>query len=89
MLGIWENFDDMETKLTLAEFEALLESKRERDHQERKFLAALKGIEMDDPKADDEPTFEEVQQRAQAKIRGVSEEELAFAVIGIAIEGDE
>jgi hypothetical protein len=79
----------METKLTLAEFEALLESKRQREHQERKFLAALKGIEMDDPKEDDAPTFEEIQQRATAKINGISEEELAFAQIGIAIEGDE
>lgn len=79
----------METKLTLAEFEALLEVKREREHQERRFLAALKGIEMDDPKDDDAPTFEEIKQRAEAKIKGVSEESLAFAEIGIAIEGDE
>lgn len=89
MLGIWDNFDDMESKLTLAEFEALLEAKRNQAFQEHKFMAALKGINMEDPVDPNSSTFEDVKMRAEAKIRGVSAESLEFAQIGIAVEGDD
>lgn len=52
---------------------------------DRKFAAALKGIDLDkDTKKND--AFEEVKRRAEAKLAGVSEEELEFSDIGISIE---
>ncbi|AXH67417.1 hypothetical protein SEA_WOFFORD_59 [Streptomyces phage Wofford] len=89
MLGIWKNFEEMEMNLTLAELEALLESKRDQDFQQNKFLAALKGIDLEDPSDGQAPTFEDVKRRAEAKNQGVSPETLEFAEIGIGIvEGD-
>jgi hypothetical protein len=89
MLGIWKNFEEMEENLTLAELEKLLEAKRDQDFQNKKFAAALKGVNLDDPADEDAPTFEEVKRRADAKLRGVSTEMLEFAEIGIGIEGDD
>ncbi|UMO76251.1 hypothetical protein SEA_TOMAS_62 [Streptomyces phage Tomas] len=89
MLGIWKNFEEMEINLTLAEFEALLEAKREQEFQKNKFTAALKGIDLEDPHDESAASFEDVKRRAEAKLKGVSEESLEFAEIGIAIEGDD
>jgi hypothetical protein len=48
MLGIWKNFEEIEENLTLAELEKLLEVKREQDYSDKKFAAALKGVNLDD-----------------------------------------
>jgi hypothetical protein len=79
----------MEENLSLAELEKLLESKRDQDFQNKKFAAALKGVDLDEPGDKESATFEEVKRRADAKLRGVSAEELEFAEIGIGIEGDD
>ncbi|QNN98305.1 hypothetical protein SEA_LILMARTIN_55 [Streptomyces phage LilMartin] len=89
MLGIWKNFEEIEENLTLAELEKLLEVKRESDFADKKFAAALKGINLDDPAEGDAPTFEDIKRRAEAKAKGVSAEELEFAEIGIGVEGDD
>jgi hypothetical protein len=89
MLGIWKNFEEMEENLSLAELEKLLEAKRDQDFQDKKFTAALKGVNLDEQSNGDAPTFEDVKRRADAKLRGVSEESLAFSEIGIGIEGDD
>ena len=47
LLGIWKDYDELERSLSMPELTAVLESKRDADYQERKFLAALKGIDLD------------------------------------------
>jgi hypothetical protein len=89
MLGIWKNFEEMEDNLTLAELEKLLEAKRDQDFQNKKFAAALKGVDLDEPSEKDAPTFEDIKRRAEAQLRGVSPEALEFAEIGIGIQGDD
>lgn len=88
MLGIWKNFEEMENNLTLAELESLLESKRDREFEEKKFMAALKGIDLDGGSKSD-VTFEDVKNRAAAKVRGVSQEEFELKQLGFAVEGDD
>lgn len=89
MLGIWKNFEEMEENLTLGELEKLLEAKRDQDFQNKKFAAALKGVDLDEPSEKGASSFEDIKQRAEAKLRGVSPEALAFSEIGIGIEGDD
>ena len=47
LLGIWKDYNELETSLSMPELVATLESKREIDYQERKFLAAIQGIDLD------------------------------------------
>jgi hypothetical protein len=47
-LGIWKDFDDLESSLSLQELTAILESKRDKDYQDKKFLAALQGVDLDE-----------------------------------------
>jgi hypothetical protein len=48
LLGIWKNYDELESSLCLEELMKLLSTIRELDYEEKKFLAALKGIDLDE-----------------------------------------
>jgi len=85
---MWKNFEELEENLTLQEVEILLDVYREQEYQKQKFAAALKGIDLDENsgrKQGDAPTFEDIKRRAEAKNRGVTEEQLELADIGIAV----
>lgn len=56
-------------------------------HQDRKFTAALKGIDLDEGTADKE--FEDIKRRAEAKVLGVSEEEIELDGLINIIDEDE
>lgn len=47
LLGTWKDYDELESSLSLPELFATISSKRELDYQEKKFLAALKGVDLD------------------------------------------
>ncbi len=47
ILGIWKDYQELEKSLSMPELLVTLESKRELDYQERKFLAAIQGIDLD------------------------------------------
>lgn len=47
-LGIWKNFDELESSISMPELMAILESIRELDYNEKKFLAAMQGVDLDE-----------------------------------------
>lgn len=47
LLGIWKDYHDLESSLSMPELIATLEAKRESDYQERKFLASIQGIDLE------------------------------------------
>lgn len=72
----------MESKLNIFELQLLLDTMRKRDHDARKFAAALKGIDLDKGSTE---RFDELKRRAQAKARGQDEEQYHLGEIGVAI----
>ena len=48
MLGIWKNYDDLEESLSVPELFTTLESMHDRRHEEHKFSASLKGVNLDE-----------------------------------------
>jgi len=64
LLGHWKNYDELESNLSLDELMATLNASREREKRERKFLAAIQGIDIDDE--DKEP--EDITDLQNAKI---------------------
>lgn len=46
-IGVWKNFDDLESSLSMSELMSLLETRRDLDYQEKKFLAAIQGVDLD------------------------------------------
>lgn len=47
MLGIWKDFNELEDNLSMPELTAILTAKRESDYNDKKFLAALQGVDLD------------------------------------------
>jgi hypothetical protein len=48
MLGIWRDFEDLERSISMPELKALLDAKREKDYADKKFAAALQGVDLDE-----------------------------------------
>jgi hypothetical protein len=48
LLGIWKNFDELETSISIEELMQILSITRELDYEEKKFLAALQGVNLDE-----------------------------------------
>jgi hypothetical protein len=46
-LGIWKDYQQIEDSLSMPELTAILVAKREREYEEKKFLAAIQGIDLD------------------------------------------
>lgn len=78
---------EMEENLTLNEVNLLAEASRNKEKREQKFLAALKGIDLDEKEST--ASFDEVKRRAEAKLAGQTEEEYVFKMIGIEYDTDE
>lgn len=68
-LGIWTNYEQLEENLSMPELLATLDSYREQKERDRKFLAAIQGIDLDEGK-EEERDFAEVKRRAKAKAAG-------------------
>ena len=47
LLGIWKDYRDLEESLSMPELIATLSSRRELEYQEKKFLAAIQGVDLD------------------------------------------
>jgi len=48
ILGIWKDYQELETSLSMPELLATLEISRELDYTEKKFLAAIQGVDLDE-----------------------------------------
>jgi hypothetical protein len=48
LLGIWKDYKELEASLSLSEIMAIISSKRELDYQEKKFFAAIQGVDLDE-----------------------------------------
>ena len=47
LLGIWKDYEELEKNLSMPELIATLSSLRDLDYQEKKFLAAIQGVDLD------------------------------------------
>ena len=47
LLGNWKNFEELESSLCMAELTEIISSKRELDYEEKKFLAAIQGVDLE------------------------------------------
>lgn len=47
LLGIWKDYEELETSLSMPELITTLNAKRDVDYKEKKFLAALQGVDLD------------------------------------------
>ena len=72
LLGIWKNYDELESNISMPEMMAILESRRELDYNEKKFLAAMQGVDLDEANGiKDEDPWEAMKARVAAQVSGI------------------
>jgi hypothetical protein len=47
LLGIWKDYEDLEASLSMPELTTTLNAKRESDYKDKRFLAAMQGVDLD------------------------------------------
>lgn len=47
LIGSWKNFDELEFSISMSELIAIIEKIRDLDYNEKKFLAAMQGVDLD------------------------------------------
>lgn len=62
-LGIWKNYDEMESSISMPELLATISSKRDLDYQEKRFLAAIQGVDLDGEKDKGQDKWEQMKAR--------------------------
>lgn len=88
--GNWKNLIEVEEELTLEELELILTKSRDAEYDRQRFAAGLKGVNLDEVAAESQAeSFDDVRRRADAKLSGKSEAQLAFEEIGIDIDVEE
>lgn len=87
--GSWSSFEHIEESLTLDELMLLYGTSQDKINEDRKFMASLKGIDLDGGKSEEASSFEEIEQRAQAKLAGKSTDEMAFEDMGFGFVGSD
>jgi len=47
LLGIWKDYEELESHMSMPEIMAILDAKRTDDYQDKKFFAAIEGVDLD------------------------------------------
>lgn len=74
LIGAWKNYKDLELSLTMPELLLTIESKRDLDYQEKKFLAAMQGVDLDEnsgTNTTNQDPWEAMKARVDAKVSGI------------------
>jgi hypothetical protein len=72
LLGIWKDYRELEESLSLSEIMAIISSKRELDYQEKKFFAAIQGVDLDEASGSDRGQKEWEDMKARVFSRGAT-----------------
>jgi hypothetical protein len=66
-LGIWKNYDDLESHISMPELMAIISGRRELDYEEKKFLAAIQGVDIDKNEDRGQKEWEDLKARVFSK----------------------
>jgi hypothetical protein len=72
ILGIWKDYQELEESLSMPELMITLSSKRELDYEEKKFLAAIQGVDLEGSTNPDKGQKEWEDMKARVFSRGAT-----------------
>jgi hypothetical protein len=58
LAGHWKNFDELESNLSIEELNAIVDAIRKKDYEDKKFLAALQGVDLEEQGGEPEDVLE-------------------------------
>lgn len=102
LVGIWKNFEELETSLSMPELIAIISTRRELDYDEKRFMAAMQGIDLDKESGSDrgQKEWEDMKARVFSggkavdsndilALQGINAEKVGFGIgLGLEYEDD-
>jgi translation initiation factor 1 (eIF-1/SUI1) len=90
-LGIWKDYEELENSLCMPEFISILAAKREKDYEDRKFFAAIQGINLEENSNKGQKEWEDLKARVASggkakdsnditSLQGFSAEKVGFGI---------
>lgn len=90
LLGIWKDYEELEKSMSMPELLSTLSAKRDLDYQEKKFLAAMQGVDLD-KQSGKQNAWEEMKARVFSKgktnnpnditaLQGISAQKAGFGI---------
>ena len=98
MLGIWKDFNDLESNLSMPELSAIVTASRDKQKDEQEFFAALIGVDLDGEEDESKKAFEDIKARAFShgkasnsndvlSLQGINAEQAGFGIgMGLSYE---
>ncbi len=71
MIGIWKNIDELEESISLPELTEILSTHNEQEYYNRKFLAAIQGVDLEGGEKKEEDPWEAMKNRVAEKTSGI------------------
>jgi len=68
LLGIWKNFDELESSISMPELITILSTRRDLDYDEKKFMAAIQGIDLDEQSGNTEAKGQQEWENLKARV---------------------
>lgn len=98
LLGIWKDYEELESSLSMPELIATLGIKRELDYSEKRFLAAIQGVNLDE-QTEKSNAWEDLKARVFSRgkandskdilaLQGINAEQAGFG-IGLGLDYEE
>lgn len=72
LLGIWKDFEELETSMSMPELTSILELKRELSFEEKKFMASLQGVDLEGGTPQENPQNKWEELKARVASRGAT-----------------
>jgi hypothetical protein len=67
LLGIWKDYEELETSMSMPELTATLSAKRDIDYNDKKFMAAMQGVDLDKQSGRGQKEWEDMKARVFSK----------------------
>lgn len=67
LTGIWKNYQELEESISMPELLAILEAQHNQDYENKKFAAALKGVNLDEQAQSGPDPWEAMKARVASK----------------------
>lgn len=67
LLGIWKDYEELESSMSMPEIIATLKVKRDLDYSQKKFLAAMQGVDLDKASGKKSNAWEDMKARVFSK----------------------
>lgn len=71
LLGIWKNIDELEKSISLPELTEILSTHNEQEYNNRRFFAAIQGVDLEGGKEEEEDPWEAMKARVASKASGI------------------